>query len=286
MSLRWGRDAVRRTLLTYLGVAFGLVLVLVVAVAVGASDSGRDLRMQPAGEPDRGHDDQDPLDGGQSDPADDAEEPARNTEPRRDRSDRPEPPDPPEPEQPADTFLVTRVVDGDTLELGNGETVRLVGIDTPEVGECGFERSAARLGELVLGEQVRLGTSDEDRDRYDRLLRYVDVGRTDAGLTLIEEGLAVARYDSRDGYGFHPREPRYIAADRDSRPVCANPQPFVPQQPEQPEQPQGGGCAPGYSPCVPPYPPDVNCADVGGPISVTGSDPHGLDRDGDGIACE
>ena len=56
------------------------------------------------------------------------------------------------------------------------------------MGECGFERSAARLGELVLGEQVRLGTSDEDRDRYDRLLRYVDVGRTDAGLTLIEEG--------------------------------------------------------------------------------------------------
>lgn len=48
----------------------------------------------------------------------------------------------------------------------------------------------------------------------------------------------------------------------------------------------GGGCAPGYRPCVPPYPPDVDCPDVGGPIYVTGSDPHGLDADTDGVACE
>lgn len=48
----------------------------------------------------------------------------------------------------------------------------------------------------------------------------------------------------------------------------------------------GGRCAPGYDPCVPPYPPDVDCSDVNGPIIVTGSDPHRLDGDGDGIACE
>ena len=48
----------------------------------------------------------------------------------------------------------------------------------------------------------------------------------------------------------------------------------------------GGACAPGYSPCVPPYPPDVDCSDVDGPIYVTGSDPHGLDADGDGVGCE
>lgn len=187
----------------------------------------------------------------------------------------------PEPAPAGRTFLVTRVVDGDTIELGNGETVRLVGIDTPEVGTCGFERAAARLGELVLGRQVRLAESDEDRDGYGRLLRYVDVGRTDSGLQLIREGLAIARYDSRDGYGFHPREPRYVAEDKGSRPVCAPaPQPLL-QQP-----PKGGGCAPGYAPCVPPYPPDVDCADVDGPVRVTGSDPHGLDGEGDGIACE
>ena len=48
----------------------------------------------------------------------------------------------------------------------------------------------------------------------------------------------------------------------------------------------GGACAPGYSPCIPPYPPDLDCSDVNGPIYVTGSDPHGLDADGDGVGCE
>ncbi len=54
-----------------------------------------------------------------------------------------------------------------------------------------------------------------------------------------------------------------------------------------------GGCAPGYSPCVP-VASDVDCAGGGGdgpayvdgPIRVTGSDPYELDRDGDGIACD
>jgi hypothetical protein len=35
-----------------------------------------------------------------------------------------------------------------------------------------------------------------------------------------------------------------------------------------------------------PTPPDVDCSDVDGPIQVTGDDPHGLDRDGDGVGCE
>ena len=180
------------------------------------------------------------------------------------------------------TYLVSRVVDGDTLELGNGETVRLVGIDTPEVGQCGYDRASEALGRLVTGRQVRLTMSDEDRDRYGRLLRYVDVGGVDAGLRQIRSGLAIARYDSRDGYGVHPREPRYIAADN-ATPNFRCPKP-VPAP--QPLAGGGGACAPGYSPCVPPYPPDADCADVNGPIMVTGPDPHGLDADGDGVACE
>jgi hypothetical protein len=104
------------------------------------------------------------------------------------------------------------------------------------------------------------------------------VGGVDAGLNLIRSGLAVARYDSRDGYGFHPRQPQYVAADRRTpNQRCAAPVPLVHQS---------SGCEPGYQPCVPLYPPDVDCADVNGPIHVTGSDPHGLDADGDGWGCE
>lgn len=192
-------------------------------------------------------------------------------------------------EEPSDpTYLVSSVVDGDTIDLANGETVRLVGIDTPEVGECGYDKARNRLVALVEGERVTLVQSDEDRDRYGRLLRYVDAGPVDAGLRLLQDGLAIARYDSRDGYGFHPREPEYIREDRGApNTTCPEPRQFTPQQPQQQPPPQPpSGCASGYSPCVPVYPPDVDCADVDGPISVTGSDPHGLDADDDGVACE
>jgi hypothetical protein len=130
---------------------------------------------------------------------------------------------------------------------------------------------------------VRLGESDEDRDGYGRLLRYVDTDGLDAGLQLIREGLAIARYDSRDGYGFHPRERAYLAADRGTRPAGC---PAGVPQPLAGGGGSGGGCAAGYSPCVPSYPPDLDCADVGVPVSVSGSDPHALDGDGDGRACE
>ncbi len=192
--------------------------------------------------------------------------------------------EPQTPEKHSRTWLVVEVIDGDTVDLGNGERVRLVGIDTPERGECGYEKAADALSALVLGRQVELVRSDEDRDQYDRLLRYVDVDGVDAGLELVRRGLAVARYDSRDGYGFHPREPKYVAADRGSKPVCpARPVGFAGTGQQGGGQP---GCAPGYSPCVPVYPPDVDCADVNGPVTVTGTDPHGLDADGDGTACE
>jgi hypothetical protein len=177
---------------------------------------------------------------------------------------------------------VTRVIDGDTIELASRESVRVVGIDTPELGECGYDEAAANMERLVLGKRVRLVMSDEDRDHYGRLLRYLDVGKVDAGLRQIKAGLAIARYDSRDGYGYHPRENRYIDADEVTpNKTCPQPNPAPPEQ-----QPAPAGCAPGYDPCLPPYPPDVDCADVNGPIRVTGSDPHGLDGDGDGVACE
>ncbi|MDQ3610491.1 MAG: excalibur calcium-binding domain-containing protein [Actinomycetota bacterium] len=49
----------------------------------------------------------------------------------------------------------------------------------------------------------------------------------------------------------------------------------------------GPRCDPNYTGgCVPVYPPDVNCGEVDGPVRVVGRDVHGLDGDGDGIACE
>ena len=118
--------------------------------------------------------------------------------------------------------VVVDVVDGDTVDVAGVGRVRVIGIDTPERGECGYDEAARAVSALVLGETVRLvpGAQD-DTDRYGRLLRYLEVDRTDVGLELLEAGLAEARYDSRDGYGEHPREDAYVRADARSDPVCA-----------------------------------------------------------------
>lgn len=126
-------------------------------------------------------------------------------------------PPPTEGEGSGRTFRVAYVIDGDTIVLASGLTVRLRGIDAPERNECASARSTRSLARLITGERVRLVRAGDDMDRYGRLLRYVDLGEADAGLRQIKRGLAIARYDSRDGYGAHPREAAYVAADRRSR---------------------------------------------------------------------
>ena len=94
---------------------------------------------------------------------------------------------------------VARVVDGDTVELVGGEVVRLVQIDTPELGdgECYARSARATLVRLVEGRSVRLEAdpairaADEDRaDRFGRLLRYVFVGEVNVNLELVRRGAA------------------------------------------------------------------------------------------------
>jgi endonuclease YncB( thermonuclease family) len=122
--------------------------------------------------------------------------------------------------------LTAELVDGDTIAMSDGSTVRLIGIDTPERGECGFDEASAVLGQLITGQSVTLvpGARD-DVDRYGRLLRYVEVNGIDADLMMIESGRAIARYDGRDGYGTHPRQDAYVQADAatPSLNVCAPP---------------------------------------------------------------
>ena len=91
---------------------------------------------------------------------------------------------------------VTRVIDGDTLEARIGlrrERVRLIGIDAPERGRCYADRAASRLTTLALNKRVLLrgDPTQQTRDRYGRLLAYVDVaGVADAGALLIAGGYA------------------------------------------------------------------------------------------------
>ena len=117
---------------------------------------------------------------------------------------------------------VSHVVDGDTVVIASGEHVRLIGVDTPERGRCGFGAATEAMRRMVEDRRVELvnPASVQDRDQYDRLLRFVEVDGRDAGYAQIQSGLAQARFDSRDGLDPHPREDRYHDADRRHRGPC------------------------------------------------------------------
>ena len=94
----------------------------------------------------------------------------------------------------SDEYKVIRIVDGDTAKVNYGnkpEYVRIIGIDAPEKEECFSKESTERLNELIKEETVTLiSKPDEDRDKYNRLLRYVVVGDRDIGAELIKGGFA------------------------------------------------------------------------------------------------
>ncbi|MBB3043948.1 thermonuclease family protein [Nocardioides soli] len=134
----------------------------------------------------------------------------------------------PEPTEGAATRVrVTAVVDGDTIRvetLGGRQLgrVRLLGIDAPEVAhpptpaECYADQATDLLEELApVGSTVQLVTDSgqPDRDRYDRLLRYVDHDDVDVAHELLARG-AARRYEAAQDLA---REDSYAAAADDAQ---------------------------------------------------------------------
>ena len=86
--------------------------------------------------------------------------------------------------------LVTRVIDGDTIEIEGGYRVRYIGIDAPEKAEPYYWEALQANRDLVEGKKVWLEKDVEDRDRYGRLLRYVWVDNTMVNAELVRLGYA------------------------------------------------------------------------------------------------
>ena len=98
---------------------------------------------------------------------------------------------------------VTKAIDGDTIEVilgGKAETVRFIGIDTPETHDprkpvqCFGEAAAAHTKALLEGGDIRLEADpqDDNRDKYGRLLRYI----------YLPDGTLINAQLIRDGYAF------------------------------------------------------------------------------------
>ncbi len=86
--------------------------------------------------------------------------------------------------------LVKRVVDGDTIELGDGRRIRIIGIDAPERNARLGAVATARVAELAAGHLVRLEFDGPRSDRYGRILAHVWIGDALLAEVLAREGLA------------------------------------------------------------------------------------------------
>jgi len=94
------------------------------------------------------------------------------------------------------TYLVTRVIDGDTFQIEDGNIVRMIGIDTPESVAPGKKvacfalEASLKTKELLEGSRVRLVKDISDKDWFGRLLRYVYVDDMFVNKILAWEGYA------------------------------------------------------------------------------------------------
>jgi micrococcal nuclease len=118
--------------------------------------------------------------------------------------------------------LVTRVVDGDTVEAriaGEVEDVRLIGVDTPETvkpGEpvqCFGPRASDFTHRELEGRRVRLVFGVERRDVYGRLLAYAYLGGRLFNSALLRRGLARSlTIPPNDRFGAHFKRLELAAA--------------------------------------------------------------------------
>ena len=94
------------------------------------------------------------------------------------------------------TFVISRVIDGDTIEMSNDDKVRLLGINTPERGQFYYTEATERLRELVDGKSVILEKDISNKDQYGRLLRYIHIDNIFVNLEMVEGGYANAYFIS------------------------------------------------------------------------------------------
>jgi micrococcal nuclease len=184
--------------------------------------------------------------------------------------------------------------------------------------ECyGTEATAFLEGLLPSGSALYLETDVSERDRFGRLLRYVWLDRGDevylVNEAMVRAGYAAqstfppdvkyeeriqeaARFAREHGYGLWSACETDADGDTnelgdvETEPVPGERSSLTPA-PRQTEVVGGVGCDPAYPDlCVPPPPPDLDCRYVYDQgfrhITVLPPDPHNLDGNHDGVACE
>ncbi len=190
----------------------------------------------------------------------------------------------------SESGLVIGVVDGDTIDViinGQAQRVRYIGVNTPEQGQPFYEEALAFNQNLVLNKTVTLLKDTSEVDTYERLLRYVVVEEIFVNQALVDMGYAEASAYAPDTACVSVLE----SAQRQAQTAkvglwLATPVDFL--APVTGGETAAAACDPSYpGVCIPPAPPDLDCGDVDFErFQVVQPDPHGFDRDRDGVGCE
>ena len=204
----------------------------------------------------------------------------------------------------ANSFAALRVAsitDGDTIKLGDGRSVRLLQIDTPELNgnECYAKEAQVALANLLNKKGALTLRTDPKLDKvdaYGRILRYIFKGKTNINLEMVKIG-AAAPYFYRSELGLYSDALLKAAQSAQAKKLgfwneCPgtklDPYRALTTTREAPQTPTWQ-CDPNYEGCIPLFPPDLNCTDIKklglAPVKVIGRDVHRLDADGDGIGC-
>ena len=92
--------------------------------------------------------------------------------------------------------IVSRVIDGDTFELENGQKVRLKGINTPEKSMFFSEEAKSFVRGLVENKSVEI--ESHGFDKYGRMLAYVFIGGKNLNREILEKGFGTIYYYEED----------------------------------------------------------------------------------------
>lgn len=192
---------------------------------------------------------------------------------------------------------VTKVIDGDTIEIEGGQRIRYIGIDAPETVhptktvDCYGKESSNKNKEIVEGKIVRLEKDISETDKYRRLLRYVFVDDIFVNDYLVRQGFASASsYPPDIKY-----QDQFRQAEKEAREnaiglwgSCKSQSSQQSQSTETVTQPTNQNCHPAYpGVCISTPPPDLDCPDIAyRRFKVLPPDPHNFDSDHDGVGCE
>ena len=96
--------------------------------------------------------------------------------------------------------IVTKITDGDTIIVEGGEIVRFLGIDCDEKGRGCYAEAKNFTDFSLLNKKVELKSENEDKDRYNRELRWIFINGENFNKILVEKGYCVARFDQDSRY--------------------------------------------------------------------------------------